>query len=654
MYQQHFGFSEPPFSISPDPRFLYMSERHREALAHLVYGAGENGGFVLLTGQVGTGKTTLIRSLFQQSIDDVDFALCLYSGFSEIEFLSLILDELGAPYSAQSNRKDLVYALNQHALKVHAEGRKIVIIIDEAQNLSRDLLEQIRLLTNLETNTQKLLRIILVGQEELQDLLADNSLRQLSQRITTRYHLTALNLSEVDEYISYRLQVAGGSPLIIPKAVRRRVYQLSKGTPRLVNVICERALLGAYADDRNQLTARDVELAAARALPQSQKTTPSDNAECSPQWHLRYFLVSLAILAATIGFLRTDMSKQLLTTLFHEANVSDDVRVTENTPVTQEPSAVMTTDVQASVETTSDEALLAQKQAALAALQASQSDDETALSTDEAASETRDEKDVATVAEEVQAADDGNAVLGESEQTTTGDGSLNTVALASEIEPTVDEKAAEVVVPKNELDSVYQDGVNRAALAQRLARMWGKSSALSLDKAYCDALGEERLVCIGRQASLTLIKKLNRPALLQISPSQVSTSQSVWVLLTGIGGERVSIETPKGRREVSFDALAKDYTGNAFFVLRQPNAKFAVKPGQQGGQVSWLRERLQFYRHEPVSLQTQSLKYDAALREEVRAFQREHSLDVDGVVGEDTLLYLYNLVATEETPTLRK
>jgi general secretion pathway protein A len=267
MYLQHFGLQEAPFAITPDPRYLYLSERHREALAHLVYGIGEGGGFVQLTGEVGTGKTTLCRCLLEQLPPNVDVALILNPRLTPQELVAAICDELRVPYPpGGSSLKTLVDALNHYLLDAHGRGRRTVAILDEAQNLDREVLEQVRLLTNLETPRDKLLQIILIGQPELVKHLGRPELRQLSQRITARYHLTPLSRAETRAYIRHRLSVSGAREDIFTGAAMGQVYALSGGIPRLVNVICDRALLGAYALDRRTVDAAGVRKAAAETL----------------------------------------------------------------------------------------------------------------------------------------------------------------------------------------------------------------------------------------------------------------------------------------------------------------------------------------------------------------------------------------------------
>jgi len=265
VYLQYFGLRENPFSLPPDPHYLYLSRGHQEALAHLQFGLSESGGFVQLTGEVGTGKTLLLRALAERRPPEVDVALILYPVLNVAEFVAAICDELGVPHPGEgAGLKQLIDTLNAHLLKDHARGRRTVLIIDEAQNLNREVLEQVRLLTNLETTKQKLLQIILIGQPELASLLAQQDLRQLAQRITARYRLTALTPEETRDYIAHRCRVAGAGRPLFDQGAIRRVHALSGGIPRLINVICDRALLGAYAREKGVVDARIVQRAAAQ------------------------------------------------------------------------------------------------------------------------------------------------------------------------------------------------------------------------------------------------------------------------------------------------------------------------------------------------------------------------------------------------------
>lgn len=248
MFRKHFGIEKNPFSNTPDPEFFFRSRCHEEALAHLAYGIAGGSGFAMLTGEVGTGKTTLCRTIISQMYDEVDLALCLNPRLSEVEFLATICEELHIRNLKNDfGVKEYTDALNLHLLNLHAAGRKAVIIIDEAQNLRMEVLEQVRLLTNLETSTAKLLQIILVGQPELKDMLSKTEMRQVNQRITARYHLEPLDEHETVEYIEHRLKIVGLAIQTFDGRALDIIREYSTGVPRLINAICERCLLGAFA-----------------------------------------------------------------------------------------------------------------------------------------------------------------------------------------------------------------------------------------------------------------------------------------------------------------------------------------------------------------------------------------------------------------------
>src|SRR3954468_504531 len=258
MYNQFYGFREPPFNITPDPRFLFFSDRHREAYNHILFGIRERKGFIQITGEVGAGKTTLCRALLDELGPNYVTALILNPCLNPEQLLRTILKELGLQ-PGEADRATCLEMLNTFLLEQLVQGNDVVLLIDEAQDLGTELLEQVRLLSNLETDQRKLLQIVLVGQPELRDKLNERGLRQLRQRITVRYHLTPLSRPEVEHYIHPRLQVVGanGRPAFTPWAVRS-VFRYSGGIPRLVNAVCDKALLAGYVDGTDLLTWRQV------------------------------------------------------------------------------------------------------------------------------------------------------------------------------------------------------------------------------------------------------------------------------------------------------------------------------------------------------------------------------------------------------------
>ncbi|WP_077339235.1 AAA family ATPase [Pseudocolwellia agarivorans] len=289
MYTAYFGLKEKPFSIAPDPQYLFMSDRHREALAHLTYGLGDAGGFVLLTGEVGTGKTTVSRCLMERLPENTQAAFILNPTLSSHELLATICDELKIRYrKTGATLKTLTDKIQEKLLKNHKENTNTLLIIDEAQHLQPEVLEQLRLLTNLETNTKKLLQVILIGQPELQTLLKRRDLRQLAQRITARYHLLPLNKQEVAQYIKHRLSIAEGIRALFSVSAMNTIHKICGGIPRLINLVCERSLINAYSSNTAVVNKRIVLLSAHEAL--------GDDYEVTPWWKKPATKIALVVL----------------------------------------------------------------------------------------------------------------------------------------------------------------------------------------------------------------------------------------------------------------------------------------------------------------------------------------------------------------------
>ena len=260
MYQDFFSLKMKPFSISPDPDFLFLSGRHKEAIAHLQHGLQGYSGFALLTGEVGTGKTTICRSLVENMSDDTDIAFILNPALNEVELLTTICDSFNIQYQ-QGNLRSLFNELSTWMIANHLKNRRAIVIIDEAQHLSFAALEQLRLLTNIESNDKKPLQVILIGQTELQEKLKQNEFRQLAQRITARYHLLSLTQQESNFYIQHRLNIAGSIHAIFDKSALQEIFKKCNGTPRLTNILCDRSMLAAYTQDSHIVTLKMVKQA---------------------------------------------------------------------------------------------------------------------------------------------------------------------------------------------------------------------------------------------------------------------------------------------------------------------------------------------------------------------------------------------------------
>ena len=578
MYTSFFGLNEKPFSITPDPRYLYMSARHTEALAHLVYGITESGGFIQLTGEVGTGKTTLIRGLLQQLPENADIALVLNPQLSRSEFLAVILEELGIPpVENPESIKELHSALNVYLLENHSRGRRTVLIVDEAQNLAIDVLEQIRLLTNLETAQTKLLQITLIGQPELRQVLSRNDLRQLAQRITGRYHLEPLSKKDTSEYIQHRIAVAGGNGAIFSPAACREAFKLSYGVPRIINVICDRALLGAYTQE---------ELVVTSALMRQAAREIYDNGQHNESVWLRWQkpLIASALVAALLlgGWLGSSQRPAQFT--------ARSIPVAETLPTE-------------TLSLASDEQL---PEAELALQQETEQD---------AAQEDLWEPP---------------AQATESIDAPTEDSNTNTVSL-------------------DEFLFKHKDSTNTAGAFNTLFSLWGVAYAPGPGNA-CDFAREYNLSCTWQQGTLAQLQALNRPAILTLRDNDgVSHSVSIVKLSPTIA----TLEINQEQLDIPVAELSPGWFGSSLLLWQlQIDPDKSLAPGERNAGVPWLRQSIMNISGWNPGEVSDPDYYDAALASEVKEYQRQRRLSVDGLIGAQTQIAINTDLNLPNTPIL--
>lgn len=554
MYLEHFNLTERPFSITPDPRFLYMSARHREALAHLLYGLGDGGGFVQLTGEVGTGKTTICRCLLEQIPDNVDLAVVLNPKVTAIELIATVCDELGIGYDADNvSIKSLTDVLNRYLLDAYARGRHTVLIIDEAQNLSADVLEQVRLLTNLETSTQKLLQIILIGQPELRSLLAREDMRQLAQRVTARYHLEPISREETDAYIRHRLQICGSSQTVFNKGAVNKIQHLSGGIPRLINVLCDRSMLGAFVEGRAQVDAKVVKKAASEVLAESH-----DDKEDSSRLPLLLGLLSILLIIGLATGYQSWKRSEVATVVADDASVS--------TPAADVPGKV----VPATAPNLSAE-------------------------------------EIADVVEEVP-------------------------------EP------RSLATLLTEADSSYY----RSAWTELFA-LWSVVLPESVEPDFCDFARQYGLLCLEEQGNWNALRQFDRPVILTLVAAD---GERVAVLLQHLDDSVAEVIIGDELYRLTPDQVKQNWYGEFTLLLQgPPGGRLFLRAGDRDPVVSWIRDQLEVAQGIKLPV-ADPLDFDYALQREVLAFQRDHGLTADGVVGKYTMIHLNTASGREGVPRL--
>jgi len=600
MYQEFFGISDKPFQITPDPRFLYLTSRHRDGLAHLLYGADEAGGFILLTGEVGTGKTMLCRSVLEQMPEHVNIALILNPRQNSRELLASICDELNIPYRKDTKSlKYLVDRLNLYLLKEHAQGKRTVLVIDEAQNLRAEVLEQIRLLTNLEVSTQKLLQIILIGQPELQAILARPELRQLTQRITARFHLTPLSRDETSAYIRHRLQIVGYKGALFTSGAMNAVHKITGGVPRLINNVCERAMIGAYGENTHRIDQKMVRSAASEVLQPKERLQPN-------QWIAGGAIAAgaAALMLAGWGFIPKTSQESY-------ANANQEVASTKVINVEKEKE-ITTKSVVADKPT--DERITIQNLPTSKTSETKTNEQEVQI-----------EKTAALSAFEKQ--DSSTPKLQNQQQ----DGEQ---------------------LFKNLISNENIRADNHVAF-NTLFSYWGASYSEAKGNTACERATAAKLACIFGKAGWEEVRVYNRPVVLELINIQGKRKQ---VVVLALQGKQVSLNIGGRVVTTSIDSVDPFWYGNYLLLWRPPpTGSILLKEGVISADVGWLRDQLDKLDGKTVAeTGKKKLEFDPNLKWRVMEFQRIRGLKVDGVVGRETMIDLSTAVNDRSTPLLSR
>ena len=576
IYTDYFGLKESPFSIAPNPEYLYMSDRHREALAHLMYGIQGDGAFILLSGEVGTGKTTVCRCLLEQIPTQVDTAFILNPKLTAEELLAAACDDLSISYPEHASIKTLTDAMNAYLLEAHGRDRRTVLIIDEAQNLSIEVLEQLRLLTNLETHQRKLLQIILLGQPELLDVLAKPELRQLSQRITARFHLDALTREEITAYIRHRLSVAGAKGNFFSKRAIDQIYRISDGIPRIINLVCDRSLLGAYSEGEMQVTPKIVAKAAKEILGPEKRA--------SMDWR-RIAIAAMVCLTIVTGYLLFDVA----------TDPSSEPRMTQTEQGADSPTAEPR-------EATPSQQYTARNPSETMALpQASASDQSPGNPQIYPMSDPMDlSTSVATAAASTRSNQNGSV-----SQT---------------------QQAEAAYTPYTPLTSLMGHANFQAALNDLLG-LWDVDFT-DPDTATCDLAETIGLFCYESVAGLNEMNDFNRPVIVNLNGR--------WFTLTQLSRQSAYVISADTAHEVEISELLDAWNGNFTLLWRAPPGyQVPLTVGDRGPAVDWLVNRLAIINNVNPPL-SPGYVFDGALESRVRQFQLSSGLTPDGIAGVKT------------------
>jgi len=580
MYCDYFGFKQEPFTIAPDPAFLYPSSPHRQALAHLKYGLDREGGFILLTGEVGTGKTTLTRLLLQQipAVFRVAYVLNAKLGIQDV--LASICDELhiSLDVNAEKSPKTYIDAINASLLEAHAQGFKTLVVIEEAQNLEEEVLEMLRLLTNLETDTCKLLHILLVGQPELLELIGRPQLRQLNQRVVSRFHLDPLDRAETEKYLAHRMQKAGCSRKIFSRSAVRAIYKLSDGIPRKINLLAERALLGAYSLNKESVGKTEVRAANREVFGlRVHKSTPSQR---------------LAKISLVVGCL---IVSAILIVIFLEYKPAQEPVVAASLDPTPTESNAATSS---GSELATTEELNSDVQFQLPAGIESETDAQII---------------------KVEPVDNISSAMS---------GSTDTAIFSGLDQLIIDDSQAleDLVLP-----NPYEQFLN----------IWGIEDSADSLESFCLVAASEGLLCEQTtNTALWYFRSVNRPQLVQLLPGlNPSETAAAFYLLSGISDDMFLLERMGQEYSLFSSELDAFIVGPSIYLWKPPIGYFdSIRVGESNREVlSWLQPRLADIDAEASALITGG-RYSQPISDAVAKFQGSNSLTDDGILGRLTLL----------------
>ena len=640
MYLEHFGLTEPPFSIAPNPHYLYMSNQYLEALAHLMFGIDSGGGFILLTGEVGTGKTTISRKMLEKLSNNIDVAWIINPKLSVDELLASICDELGITYPAgTSSIKVFTDLISDFLIQAHGHGRNVLLIIDEAQNLSPEVLEQLRLLTNLETNERKLLQIILLGQPELKTMLERNDLRQLAQRITARFHLHSLSLKSTGEYILHRLTIAGCNQAPFPARTVKLIHRLSHGTPRLINLLCDRALLGAYSRNHHIVTPEHVRQASIEVLGEPHKSK-----------RIYYIATAIALLAITaIVFTQTlplwkqaeplastapinpapihSMAKKPMpqTAAPLPSPIATATRTPDTAPVTLPSSDHATVPPASHANTTPATAHQEQQpKAAMTATTPQPAIEKSATVADQA---------IASAPEAKPATPSSNTVAASPEQAPTLPAAISTKPVSQ--------------APLPVWEAIEQSGTQALAFTT-LASIW-HSKPSHQGSTSCRDLRDKSLSCFHLRNNDWLLREFNLPAIFSI---QDSNGMDHFAVVHAISSRGISIRLGTRTWHVTLADLKKHWQKRLHLIwMKPPGSKSYLKPGDTGQTVEWLAKQMDHFEGTMIPPRHFN-SLDPVLIERLKDFQQRHGLPVDGTAGTMTLNRIQQLIHPN-TPRLQ-